>query len=156
MTEEIEYEQLEQAATPIANGAVDLERVSEIPMELSVEIGRVQRTVGETLSLRVGAVVTLDRLTGEPVDLLANGTPIARGEVVVVGDKLGLRVKEVIESDQRAVDGFPRLEGVAGDGQLAASNGAPHANGAAEAADVLDGHEQEIAGDESADGTLAA
>lgn len=103
MTQEIEYEQFEQgdgAESGISQmGAdVDLRRVSEVPMELSVEIGRTHMTVGETLDLRNGSIVVLDRLAGEPVDLLVNGTPIARGEVVVVDDKFGLRVREILES----------------------------------------------------------
>jgi flagellar motor switch protein FliN len=103
MAEEIEYEQLD-ASAPLSplDGEVDLRRISGIPMELSVEIGRTQMTVGETLCLRAGSIVTLDRFAGEPVDLLVNGTPIATGEVVVVDDKFGLRIAQVIEgSDLR-------------------------------------------------------
>jgi flagellar motor switch protein FliN/FliY len=99
MAEEIQYEQLDETsstATPAAD--VDLTRISEIPMELSVEIGRTEMTVGETLALGVGMIVALDRLAGEPVDLLANGTPIARGEVIVIDDRLGMRVTEIIEA----------------------------------------------------------
>ena len=98
MAQEIEYEQLDSSA-PLAplDGEVDLRRISGIPMELSVEIGRTHMTVGETLSLRAGSIVTLDRFAGEPVDLLVNGTPIATGEVVVVDDKFGLRISAVIE-----------------------------------------------------------
>jgi len=80
-------------------------------MELSVEIGRTGMTVGETLELRPGSIVTLDRLAGEPVDLLVNGTPIARGEVVVVDEQFGLRVTEIVEGDPTA--------GVLGGGTLA-------------------------------------
>ncbi len=87
-----------------SNGAqsghdADLRRLADVPMELSVEIGRTQITVGETLALRAGSVVTLDRLAGEPVDLLVNGTPIARGEVVVVDEQFGLRVTQIVEGE---------------------------------------------------------
>jgi flagellar motor switch protein FliN/FliY len=97
-------EQFDQAA-PHFNGATstietDLHRLSEVPMELSVEIGRTHITVGETLQLRAGSVVTLDRLAGEPVDLLVNGTPIARGEVVVVDEQFGLRVTQIVEGER--------------------------------------------------------
>ena len=68
-------------------------------MQLSVEIGRTSMTVGETLDLRAGSIITLDRLAGEPVDLLVNGTPIARGEVVVVDEQFGLRVTEIVEGE---------------------------------------------------------
>ena len=87
MTETIEYEQFDQGAAPSADAGseVDLSRLSEIPMELSVEIGRTHMTVGETLDLRVGSVVTLERLAGEPVDLLVNGTAITRNGESLVG-----------------------------------------------------------------------
>ncbi len=77
----------------------DLRRLGDVPLEMSVEIGRTQMTVGDTLDLRAGSIVTLDRLAGEPVDLLVNGTPIARGEVVVVDEQFGLRVTEILEGD---------------------------------------------------------
>jgi flagellar motor switch protein FliN/FliY len=67
-----------------------------VPVELSVEIGRARMSVGETLELREGSVVTLDRMAGEPVDLLVNGTPIARGEVVVIDEQFGLRLTQVL------------------------------------------------------------
>ncbi len=66
-------------------------------MELSVEIGRTRTTVGEALELRVGSVVALGRQAGDPVDLLVNGSPIARGEVVVVDERYGLRITEILD-----------------------------------------------------------
>jgi flagellar motor switch protein FliN len=111
MSEAVVYEQLDQAAQPgedaLAAGAgphpeTDLRRLSDVPMELSVEIGRAHMTVGETLQLRAGSIVTLERLAGEPVDLLVNGTPIARGEVVVVDEQFGLRVSEILEGEHAA------------------------------------------------------
>ena len=59
-------------------------------------------TIGETLGLGPGSIVTLDRLAGEPVDLLVNGKPIARGEVVVIDEEFGLRVTEVVSRHARA------------------------------------------------------
>jgi flagellar motor switch protein FliN len=117
--QEIEYEQFGEAETRLLGASeVDLSRVSDIPMELSVEIGRTQMTVGETLSLRAGTIITLDRLAGEPVDLLVNGTPIARGEVVVVDEKFGLRVKEIVEgAEQPGQVGERRANGDAGNGR---------------------------------------
>ena len=55
-------------------------------------------TVGETLELRQGSIITLNRMPGEPVDLLVNGTPIARGEVVVIDEQFGLRLTDVLDS----------------------------------------------------------
>ncbi len=98
MAETIEYEQFEQSAQPGGGSLdVDLSRLSDIPMELSVEIGRTHMTVGETLDLRVGSVVTLERLAGEAADLLVNGSAIARGEVVVIDEQYGLRVTEILD-----------------------------------------------------------
>ncbi|MBS1869747.1 MAG: flagellar motor switch protein FliN [Actinobacteria bacterium] len=74
----------------------DLGRLSDVPVELAVEIGRTRMTVGATLELRPGSIVVLDRVAGEPVDLLVNGTPIARGEVVVIDEEFALRVTEVL------------------------------------------------------------
>ncbi len=72
-----------------------LERLRDVPVELAVEIGRTRMTIGETLALGPGSIVTLNRLAGEPVDLLVNGKPIARGEVVVIDEEFGLRISEV-------------------------------------------------------------
>jgi flagellar motor switch protein FliN/FliY len=101
VAETIEYEQFDHgadagAADPASQ--VDLSRLSEIPMELSVEIGRTHMTVGETLDLCVGSVVTLERLAGETADLLVNGSAIARGEVVVIDEQYGLRITEILDS----------------------------------------------------------
>jgi flagellar motor switch protein FliN len=117
VAEAIEYEQFEASADRSAvAGTADMRRLSEIPMELSVEIGRTHMTVGETLDLRPGTVVPLERRAGEPVQLLVNGSPIALGEVVVVDEQYGLRITEII--DAGAQD-----EGTAGVAEAAA--GAP-------------------------------
>jgi flagellar motor switch protein FliN/FliY len=107
MSDAVAYEQLDQSPEPAElvgapstpEAGADLRRLSDVLMELSVEIGRTRMTVGETLQLRAGSIVTLERLAGEPVDLLVNGTPIARGEVVIVDEQFGLRVTEIVEGD---------------------------------------------------------
>ena len=122
MSEAVAYEQLDQSPTPAGTVGVpptpeadaDLRRLSEVPMELSVEIGRTRMTVGETLQLRAGSIITLERLAGEPVDLLVNGTPLARGEVVIVDEEFGLRVTEIVEDDPVGRLGEPEGE-VGGD-----------------------------------------
>ena len=72
-----------------------------MPVELAVEVGRTKMTIREALALGPGSIVTLNRLAGEPVDLLVNGKPIARGEVVVIDEEFGLRVTEVLRADER-------------------------------------------------------
>src|SRR6266516_4257095 len=105
MQDEIEYAPLEAVdAHPAAgHGAGGLGSLHDVPVELTVEVGRTRMTIGETLALGIGSVVTLDRLAGEPVDLLVNGTRIARGEIVVIDDEFGLRITEVVPAQQ----GFP-------------------------------------------------
>jgi flagellar motor switch protein FliN/FliY len=97
MHQDINLTQLdaEVIAHPGADADADLTRLSDVPVELTVEIGRTRMTIGETLGLGPGAIVSLNRLAGEPVDLLVNGTPIARGEVVVIDEEFGLRITEV-------------------------------------------------------------
>jgi flagellar motor switch protein FliN/FliY len=124
VAETIEYEQFEQSAQ--AGGGsldVDLSRLSDIPMELSVEIGRTHMTVGETLDLRVGSVVTLERLAGEAADLLVNGSAIARGEVVVIDEQYGLRVTEILDGHAEAASAT--ASSPEGDGEPHVSPDAP-------------------------------
>jgi flagellar motor switch protein FliN/FliY len=102
MSETIEYEQFDGSTNGApATGEGDLRRLSEIPMELSVEIGRTQTTVGDTLDLRVGSLIELEREAGAPADLLVNGTPIARGEVVVIDASYGLRITEILDAQEQ-------------------------------------------------------
>jgi flagellar motor switch protein FliN len=99
VTEAIEYEQFDETAQT-DSGALpepDLNRLSDIPMELSVEIGRAHMTVGETLELRVGSMLALERQAGEAADLLVNGSAIARGEVIVIDEQYGLRITEILD-----------------------------------------------------------
>lgn len=73
--------------------------LAQIPLRLSVEIGSVSRTMHDLLDLKQGAVIELDRPIDEPVDILANGTVIARGEVVNAGDRYGVRITEVVDAE---------------------------------------------------------
>jgi flagellar motor switch protein FliN/FliY len=86
----------ELGASVSGPGKGDLSLVLDVPVELAVEIGRTTMTIREAVSLTPGAVVVLNRMAGEPVDLLVNGKRIARGEVVVVDEEFGLRVTEVV------------------------------------------------------------
>ncbi len=100
MSEPMELEQLTGSAATggkdaMSSGA-DLRRLSDVPIDLTVEIGRTRMTVGETLDLRAGSIVALNRMAGEPVDLLVNGTPIAHGEVVVIDEQFGVRITDIV------------------------------------------------------------
>jgi flagellar motor switch protein FliN/FliY len=91
-------EQLRPSAAASEQSDADLARLHAVPVELAVEIGRTRMTIGDTLGLGPGSIITLNRMAGEPVDLLVNGRPIARGEVVVIDEEFGLRVTEVVGS----------------------------------------------------------
>lgn len=84
-----------------ANGEVNLDVILDIPVAVSVEIGRTQVAVGELLRYSQGSVVELDRLVGEPLDVFVNGTLIAHGEVVVLEDRFGVRLTDVISPAER-------------------------------------------------------
>ncbi|WP_110656025.1 flagellar motor switch protein FliN [Salinicola halimionae] len=79
----------------------DLGVVMDIPVKLSVELGRTRITIKQLLELAQGSVVELDGLAGEPMDILINGYLIAQGEVVVVEDKYGIRITEIITPSER-------------------------------------------------------
>ena len=93
---EVDFEPLDGGAAPAApvSGA-GLDRLRHVPVELTVQIGSASMTIGETLALAPGSIVPLNRSSGEPVDVLLNGRPIGRGEVVVIDDEFGVRVTEV-------------------------------------------------------------
>ncbi len=88
------FEQLPESAP--APGQRPVSMLADVSLGVTVELGRARLTVAEVLSLTIGSVVELDRVAGSPVDVLVNGTLIARGEVVVVDEEFGVRVSEVI------------------------------------------------------------
>jgi flagellar motor switch protein FliN/FliY len=75
--------------------------IMDIPVQLTVELGRTKIAIRNLLQLAQGSVIELDRLAGEPMDVLVNGCLIAQGEVVVVNDKFGIRLTDVIAPDER-------------------------------------------------------
>jgi flagellar motor switch protein FliN/FliY len=79
----------------------DLNLILDIPVKMTVELGRTRMTIKELLRLSQGAVVPLDGLAGEPLDILINGYLIAQGEVVVVSDKFGIRITDIITPSER-------------------------------------------------------
>jgi flagellar motor switch protein FliN/FliY len=86
------------------NAAVDkrkLDTILDIPVTISMEVGRSKISIRNLLQLNQGSVVELDRIAGEPLDVLVNGTLIAHGEVVVVNDKFGIRLTDVISQIER-------------------------------------------------------
>ena len=82
-------------------GAVDLEAVFDVPVQVSAVLGRAKMDVGELLKLGPGTVLELDRKVGEAIDIYVNNRLVARGEVVLVEDKLGVTMTEIIKAEQR-------------------------------------------------------
>lgn len=80
---------------------INMDVILDIPVTVSMEIGRTMINIRHLLQLNQGSVVELDRLAGEPMDVLVNGTLIAHGEVVVVNDKFGIRLTDVISPAER-------------------------------------------------------
>jgi flagellar motor switch protein FliN/FliY len=78
-----------------------LDTILDIPVTISMEVGRAKISIRNLLQLNQGSVVELDRIAGEPLDVLVNGTLIAHGEVVVVNDKFGIRLTDVISQIER-------------------------------------------------------
>ncbi|MFY0989085.1 flagellar motor switch protein FliN [Halomonas sp. C05BenzN] len=93
------FRPLEQGGGTAA--ARDLEMIMDIPVKLAVELGRTRITIKQLLELAQGSVIELDGLAGEPMDILINGYLIAQGEVVVVDDKYGIRITEIITPSER-------------------------------------------------------
>jgi len=80
---------------------VNLDVILDVPVTLSLEVGRTRLPIRSLLQLNQGSVVELDRLAGEPLDVTVNGTLIAHGEVVVVNDKYGIRLTDVVSAAER-------------------------------------------------------
>jgi len=92
---------LEDDSVQPADEDVNLDVILDIPVTIAMEIGRTTISIRNLLQLNQGSVVELDRLAGEPMDVLVNGTLIAHGEVVVVNDKFGIRLTDVISASER-------------------------------------------------------
>ncbi|WP_343552936.1 flagellar motor switch protein FliN [Pantoea sp.] len=89
----------DQMAVPQFSEEMNL--ILDIPVKMTVELGRTKMTIKELLRLSQGSVVSLDGLAGEPLDILINGYLIAQGEVVVVSDKFGIRITDIITPSER-------------------------------------------------------
>lgn len=86
---------------PGGPGAQGLDLLMDVPLRVTVELGRTRMQIRDVLELGKGSVVELDKLAGEPVDLLVNGKLIARGEVVVIDENFGVRVTDIVSPAER-------------------------------------------------------
>jgi len=96
-----EFDNLEDTSGGLVEDDANLEIILDIPVTISMEIGRTQISIRNLLQLNQGSVVELDRLAGEPMDVRVNGTLVAHGEVVVVNEKFGIRLTDVISPAER-------------------------------------------------------
>jgi flagellar motor switch protein FliN/FliY len=106
MSEQLSVESSAAASVPLKDEppvslSEDLNLVLDIPVKMTVELGRTKMTIKELLRLSQGSVVPLEGLAGEPLDILINGYLIAQGEVVVVSDKFGVRITDIITPSER-------------------------------------------------------
>jgi flagellar motor switch protein FliN/FliY len=100
--EHVELDELVDDSRPITKEeAAKLDGILDIPVTISMEVGRSFISIRNLLQLNQGSVVELDRVAGEPLDVMVNGTLIAHGEVVVVNDKFGIRLTDVISQTER-------------------------------------------------------
>ena len=89
------------STAPVSAAGNDLNMILDIPVQLTVELGRTRIPIKHILQLAQGSVVELDALAGEPMDVLVNGYLIAQGEVVVVNDKFGIRLTDIVTPSER-------------------------------------------------------
>lgn len=87
--------------TPVDGPTADLSMILDIPVTLSMEIGQTRISISDLLKLGKNSVIELQRMADEPMDVLVNGTLVARGEAVVVGDRFGIRLTDVISPQER-------------------------------------------------------
>ena len=88
-------------ATGEGGGQLNLDLIMDVRLDLTLEVGRTRITVRNLLDLTQGSVVELDKLAGEPLDVLVNGTLVAHGEVVMVNEKFGIRLLDVVSPEKR-------------------------------------------------------
>ncbi len=97
----VELDELIDEGSKNAKTNPDLDVILDIPVKISMEVGATSISIRNLLQLNQGSVIELDRLAGEPLDVLVNGTLIAHGEVVVVNEKFGIRMTDVISPSER-------------------------------------------------------
>jgi len=101
LVESVGLEEFDNPMNHSVNENPELEIILDIPVTIAMEVGSTSITIRNLLQLNQGSVIELDRLAGEPLDVLVNGTLIAHGEVVVVNEKFGIRMTDVISPSER-------------------------------------------------------
>ena len=99
--EHVTLDKLEDSSSSFSGDDINLDVILDIPVTISMEIGNTKINIRNLLQLNQGSVVELDRMAGEPLDVVVNGTLIAHGEVVVVNEKFGIRLTDIISPAER-------------------------------------------------------
>ena len=90
-----------QTAGPKKHNPRTLDFLMDVSLQVSVEVGRARMTINDLLQMGAGSVVELEKLAGEPLDIFINGKPVARGEAVIVNEKFGVRLTDIISPEER-------------------------------------------------------
>lgn len=93
------FDNIEDTSSSNSKGSIRI--LMDVPLNLTVELGRTVKTVKEVLSMGTGSLIELDKLAGEAVDVLINNHPIAKGEVVVIDENFGIRITEILDKADR-------------------------------------------------------
>ena len=92
-----DIEAMKKALAPYVAGNQNIGLIMDVPLEVTVELGRTKKSISEILDFAPGTIIELDRIAGEPIDVLVNGKFVAKGEVVVIEESFGVRVTEIIK-----------------------------------------------------------
>ena len=95
-------QQAGQTLSPRASGSQTIDYILDVTLQVAVEVGRARMTIQDLLQLGQGSVIELEKLAGEPLDIFMNGKPVAKGEAVIINEKFGVRITEVISRAERA------------------------------------------------------
>ena len=90
------------STAPVQVNDANIGLILDVPLQITVELGRTQKSIKEVLELTNGSIVELDKLAGEPVDIKVNGQFLAKGEVVVIDENFGVRITEIVSPEERA------------------------------------------------------
>ena len=90
------------SSTPVQVNDANIGLILDVPLQVNVELGRTKKSIKDILDLTKGSIVELDKLAGEPVDIMVNGRYLAKGEVVVIDENFGVRITEIVSPLERA------------------------------------------------------
>ena len=90
------------SSTPVQVNDANIGLILDVPLQVNVELGRTKKSIKDILDLTKGSIVELDKLAGEPVDIMVNGKYLAKGEVVVIDENFGVRITEIVSPLERA------------------------------------------------------